>query len=353
MSAPEISRSMEMVSPAEMDTVVLDHGSGGLLSHRLVVDVIAKRLGDAHVGEMEDSCVLEAHGSLMAMTTDSFVIDPIFFGDGNIGKVAVCGTVNDIAVSGASPRYLTLALVLEEGLPIADLERILDAVRVTAREAGVHVVAGDTKVVRKGEVDKIFINTSGVGFFPPGRARLRASAIRPGDKVLVTGQLGNHSIHILSMREGLGFEGRVRSDCAPLNGMIATLLEAAGSDVRFMRDITRGGLGTLLNEVQSGMPWGIELVEARLPISPETAMAADMLGITPMYLANEGNLCVFVAEQGAERALATLRAHPYGRDASVVGEVVKSPPHRVVMRTVQGQLEVVELLHGAELPRLC
>ncbi|MBK8014829.1 MAG: hydrogenase expression/formation protein HypE [Deltaproteobacteria bacterium] len=354
--------------------IVLDHGSGGLLSHELVVEVITKTLGDRHLGKLDDSAVLDCPPGRLAITTDSFVIDPIFFRNGNIGKVAVCGTVNDLSVSGARPLYLTLALVLEEGFPIRDLERILEAVRETAREANVHIVAGDTKVVRRGEVDKIFINTAGVGTLDPRRPHPSVHRIEPGDKVLVTGPLGDHAIHILSLREGLGFEDRVQSDCAPLNGLIAGLIETLGPDVHFMRDITRGGLGTLLNEVQGGRPWRIEIRETDLPIKRETAMAADMLGVSPLYLANEGNLCVFVPEGAASRALETIRAHPYGRNAAIVGDVVADRrgdngdsgysadsrsndvdtcTHPVVMRKTDGSLDVVEFLRGAELPRLC
>jgi hydrogenase expression/formation protein HypE len=333
--------------------ILLDHGSGGLLSHRLVTEVIVKHLGAAHIGKMDDSCILAVQGEHMAMTTDSFVIDPIFFEDGDIGKVAVCGTVNDLAVSGARPRYLTLGLVLEEGFPLADLERVLDSVRRTAIEAGVHIVAGDTKVVRKGEVDKVFINTAGVGFLPPNRHRLGVENIRPGDAIIATSQLGNHTIHILSMREGLGFQSRVRSDCAPLNGLIDALFEVCGPALRFLRDITRGGLGTLLNEVREGREWGVEIAEAALPVAPETAMAADMLGLTPIYLANEGNLCAFIAPDCAARAVEAIRKHPHGRHAAVIGHVVETPPHRVVMRTEDDQIRLVEYLQGAELPRLC
>jgi hydrogenase expression/formation protein HypE len=337
--------------------IQLDHGTGGGMSRELIAELIAPRLGAAHAGRMEDSAVLELGAACIAVTTDSFVIDPIFFGNGDIGKLAVCGTVNDLAVSGAVPRYLTLSLVLEEGFPIADLERVLDSVRDAALAAGVEVVAGDTKVVRAGEVDKLFVNTAGVGLFER-EPRLGVGRVGPGDAVIVTGWLGNHSIHILSLREGLGFEERVLSDCAPLNGLVWNVLEEYADHVHCMRDITRGGLGTVLNELAAGAGVSIQLEEGRLPIQHETAMAADMLGVNPLYLANEGNLCMCVAREAAAEVLAAVRQHPHGRPAQIVG-VVRERAGRagiagaVMVVGADGAETVVELLYGAELPRLC
>jgi hydrogenase expression/formation protein HypE len=332
--------------------VQLDHGTGGGMSQELISELIAPRLGEVHTGRMEDSAILEIAADRIAMTTDSFVIDPIFFGDGDIGKIAVCGTVNDLAVSGAVPRFLTLALVLEEGLPLADLERILESVREAASEAGVAVVAGDTKVVGRGQVDKLFINTAGVGELRRPRA-LSTSDVRAGDAVIVTGQLGNHSIHILSLREGLGFEQRVRSDCAPLNGMVELVLDQHPDDVRCMRDITRGGLGTVLNEVAGAAAVSVAIEQERIPMHWETAMAAEMLGISPLYLANEGNLCLFVDAAHADAVLELLRSHPYGQAAEAVGVVEEQGETPVTMRLRDGTESTVELLYGAELPRLC
>ncbi len=332
--------------------IELDHGTGGGMSQELIGELIAPRLGDVHSGRMEDSAVLEVETDRIAMTTDSFVVDPIFFGGGDIGKIAVCGTVNDLAVSGAIPRYLTLALVLEEGFPIADLERIIDSVREAASEAGVAIVAGDTKVVRRGEIDKIFINTAGVGEVPDG-VDLGMSKVAVGDAVIVTSWLGNHSIHILSLREGLGFEERISSDCAPLNGLVWNLLEEHPAEVRCMRDITRGGLGTVLNEMADAAGVSIRIEEERLPIQHETAMAANMLGVNPMYLANEGNLCLFVDGSRAEEILDTVRLHPYGRSAAIVGTVGERRERPVALQRGDGTETAVEVLYGAELPRLC
>jgi hydrogenase expression/formation protein HypE len=342
--------------------IQLDHGTGGGMSRELVAELIAPRLGAVHSGRMEDSAVLALDAAHIALTTDSFVVDPIFFGNGDIGKLAVCGTVNDLAVSGALPRYLTLALVLEEGLPIADLERVLDSVREAAGAASVEVVAGDTKVVRAGEVDKLFINTAGVGVFER-EPRLGVSRILPGDAVIVTGWLGNHSIHILSLREGLGFEERVLSDCAPLNGLVWNVLEEHAPHVHCMRDITRGGLGTVLNELAAGAGVSIRIEEGRLPIQHETAMAADMLGVDPLYLANEGNICMIVAPEAAIEILEAVRWHPHGRAAQIVG-AVREPTGRCAIggASIAGAVSIVradgteallELPYGAELPRLC
>ncbi len=332
--------------------IELDHGTGGGMSQELIGELIAPRLGSAHHGRMEDSAVLGIDSERIAVTTDSFVIDPIFFGNGDIGKLAVCGTVNDLAVSGAVPRFLTLALVLEEGFPIADLERVLDSVRDAATAAGVTIVAGDTKVVREGEIDKIFINTAGIGEVPGG-VELGVDRIAPGDAVIVTSWLGNHSIHILSIREGLGFEQRIGSDCAPLNGLVWNVLEEHPEHVRCMRDVTRGGLGTVLNEVADSAGVSISIERARLPIQAETAMAADMLGVNPLYLANEGCLCVFVEGEFAREVLETVRLQPHGNAARIVGEVRARGESAVNMLEDDGTESIVEVLYGAELPRLC
>ena len=342
--------------------IQLDHGTGGAMSRELVAELIAPRLGAVHSGRMEDSAVLDLGGASIALTTDSFVIDPLFFGNGDIGKLAVCGTVNDLAVSGALPRYLTLGLVLEEGFPIADLERVLDSVREAADAASVEVVAGDTKVVRAGEVDKLFINTTGVGVFER-EPQLGVSRILPGDAVIVTGWLGNHSIHILSLREGLGFEERVLSDCAPLDGLVWNVLEEHAPHVHCMRDITRGGLGTVLEELATGAGVPIRIEESRLPIQHETAMAADMLGVDPLYLANEGNICMLVAPEAAAEILEAVRWHPHGRAAQIVGSVRELPGRStiggasnagaVTIVRADGAEAVLEQPLGAELPRLC
>lgn len=331
--------------------VVLDHGTGAKLSRELV-EMIVSVLGDTYLGEMEDSALLDIEGGRLAMTTDSFVVNPPLFGNGDIGKIAVCGTVNDLAVVGATPKFLSLALILEAGLPFSTLVRVLESIRDTAREANVKIVAGDTKVVGKGEADQIFINTAGIGIVK--RAPLRMKQVRPGDRVILSGWIGNHTIHLLSIREGLGFETRVLSDCAPLNGMLQELFDALPEGaVRSVRDVTRGGLSAVMHEYASALGATLEIREADLPIQAETAMAADMLGIDPINMANEGCLCLFVAPEHAEQVLSVLRDHRYGKQAVEIGQVRESGGRAVVMVGRNGQAREIEELVGAELPRLC
>jgi hydrogenase expression/formation protein HypE len=335
-----------------MGKIVLDHGAGGGMSQELISGTIARILGDTYIGEMEDSALVEVPVTRLAITTDSFVVDPVFFGNGDIGKIAVAGTVNDLAVSGARPLYLTLAVVLEEGFPLESFGRILESIRTTAQAAGVKIVAGDTKVVRRGEADGIFLNTTGVGVLERP-LRLSSRGMRDGDQVIVTGFLGDHSIHILSLREGLGFEQRILSDCAVLSHVIAGVLDACGDGVRCIRDITRGGLGTVLNEFATASSCSIHLDEAALPIRRETAMAADMLGVDVMYLANEGNLCLVVSPDVTAAALEALHAHPETARAAVVGQVSATEAGRVHITGKDHRRKLVGLLYGAQLPRLC
>ncbi|MFD3476646.1 MULTISPECIES: hydrogenase expression/formation protein HypE [unclassified Streptomyces] len=331
--------------------IVLDHGTGARLSRELV-EFVVEVLGDVYLGEMEDSAILPPLDGALAMTTDSFVVDPPFFGNGDIGKIAVCGTVNDLAVAGAEPRYLTLAMILESGFPLSGLHRALESVRDTAREAGIKIVAGDTKVVGEGEADGIFLNTTGVGVFTSPPKRMKDVAV--GDKILLSGPIGDHTIHLLSVREGLGFEKNVLSDCAPLNNMIDTVRGAVPeSAVRSMRDVTRGGLNAVLHEYASALGHAVRVEEEALPISFETAMAADMLGINPINCANEGCLALFVAPEHADEVLRVLRSHPYGKDAVIVGEVTARPEPVVEMAGKDGRIQEIEELQGAELPRLC
>lgn len=340
-----------MASPATgLDEVVLDHGSGAKLSNDLI-SLVVQTLGEVYVGEMEDSAVLSVPAGRIAMTTDSFVVDPPFFGNGDIGKIAVCGTVNDLAVVGARPLYLTLGMILETGLPMDRLLRVVSSIRDTALEAGVRIVCGDTKVVREGEVDQIYLNTAGVGVFE--RAPLRMRDVRPGDRVILSGPIGNHTVHLLSIREGLGFEQRVLSDCAPLNGLIDHLLTEVGPGaVRSVRDVTRGGLAAVLHEYAKASGHAIRFDKDRLPIQFETVMATDMLGINAIHAANEGCLCLFVDPGAEDRVLAALRAHKYAAEAVSIGEVTAEQGAVVLMRE-DGRDSVVEELQGAELPRLC
>ncbi|WBB96667.1 MULTISPECIES: hydrogenase expression/formation protein HypE [unclassified Solwaraspora] len=331
--------------------IVLDHGTGAQLSHELL-DLIVERLGDVYVGVLEDSAVLSVDDPRIAMTTDSFVVDPPFFGNGDVGKIAVCGTVNDLAVAGATPRFLTLGMILETGLPVRRLIQVLDSVRATAAEAGVQIVAGDTKVVRAGEADQLYLNTAGVGVFH--REPLRMASVRPGDVVVLSGQIGSHTVHLLSIREGLGFEARVLSDCAPLNNMIeGVLAKTAPGAVRSMRDVTRGGLAAVLHEYAASTGRVITVDESALPIQHETAMAADMLGINPIHAANEGCAALFVDPAAVPDVLSALASSPYGTHAAVVGTVTDRDGPAVTMRDRDGRESVIDQLRGAELPRLC
>lgn len=333
------------------EKIVLDHGTGAKLSNDLV-SLIAQTLGDVYIGEMEDSAILPINSGKIAVTTDSFVVTPIFFGNGDIGKIAVCGTVNDLSVSGAKPLYLTLSIVLEVGFPIKDLLKIVNSIRNTAKEANVKIVAGDTKVVNKGEVDKIFINTTGVGVFE--RNPLTYRAIEPGDKIILSGHIGNHSIHLLSVREGLGYEQRILSDCAPLNTMIdETLTSVPLGSIKAIRDVTRGGLSAVLHEFAKSTGYLIKFEENILPILPETAMASDMLGINPIHLANEGCICMFVKPSEEEDVLKILKGNKYGREARTIGYVTKECLSKVIMVDKNGLENTLEELLGAELPRLC
>jgi hydrogenase expression/formation protein HypE len=333
------------------EEVLLDHGSGAKLSHELI-SLIVDTLGDVYIGEMEDSAVLSIPVGPIAMTTDSFVVDPPFFGNGDIGKIAVCGTVNDLAVVGARPLYLTLGMILETGLPIPRLVQVLTSIREVAREAGVQIVCGDTKVVRKGEADQIYLNTAGVGVFE--RAPLRMRDVRPGDRVILSGAIGNHTVHLLSIREGLGFEKRVLSDCAPLNGLLEGLLSTVGDGVvHSVRDVTRGGLAAVLHEYAGSAGRTIRIEQDKLPIQFETVMATDMLGINAINAANEGCLCLFVAPEAEQEVLAALRSHRYGAEAVTIGEVTEDAESIVLIRGADGRDSVVEELEGSELPRLC
>lgn len=331
--------------------IVLDHGTGAALSRELVEFTVAI-LDDVYLGEMEDSAALSVEACRIAMTTDSFVVDPPEFGNGDIGKVAVCGTVNDLAVSGAEPRFLTLAMILEAGLPFDVLERVLTSVRDTAREAGVKIVAGDTKVVEAGAVDKIFLNTAGVGVFTERPQSMRD--VRAGDRIIVSSPLSNHTVHLLSIREGLGFETEVVSDCAPLNEMLAQVRRAVPrDDLHSMRDVTRGGLGAVLQEFATASGHTLRVDEHLLPVDRAARMACDMLGINPIHCANEGCVALFVAPESESAVLDALHAHPYGLQAVTIGVVTDDPQPRVELVDADGRSRTLVELRGAELPRLC
>jgi len=335
-----------------MDEVIrLAHGSGGEASRKLVGDLVETYLKNDIIDCLDDSAVLSVREGRLAFTTDSYVVDPIFFPGGDIGSLSVHGTVNDLAMAGAKPLAITLGLILEEGLKVGDLKRIMGSVSQAAAEAGVMVVGGDTKVVERGSADGIFINTSGIGMIPAGIEVSSANA-RPGDKIILSGTVGDHGVAVISRREGLSFKTDIKSDSAPLNGLVETML-GASSAIHTMRDPTRGGLATSLNEIAGKSGVGLLIDEAAVPLKPEVEHACEMLGLDPLYVANEGKLVAFVPSDDAEGVLAAMRANPYGRDAAVIGEATAASPGTVILNTAVGGQRILSPLSGELLPRIC
>jgi len=333
------------------DVVLLAHGSGGTMSRDLVARQVLSHIANPILSRLDDAAVLDTEGRL-AFTTDSYIVDPIFFPGGDIGRLAVCGTVNDLSMVGATPVGLSLALIIEEGLPFETLDRIMASVHSTCAEAGVEVVTGDTKVVNRGKADKLFINTAGVGVIQ-NDIDISGSNARPGDKILLNGHIAEHGIAVMTSREGLTFSSKIQSDCAPLNGIVRDLLQAAGKSVRSLRDPTRGGLATTLNEIATQSGVGILLEEAAIPIGNSVRAACDMLGLDPLYVANEGKFVAVVAPEAAEAALSALRRHPLGTHAGIVGEVIEGRKGKVMMHTRLGPTRPLSMLTGELLPRIC
>jgi hydrogenase expression/formation protein HypE len=332
------------------ESILLAHGSGGRLSHELVEKRILPFLANPALNKLDDSAVFEASGRL-AFTTDGYVVNPIFFPGGDIGRLAICGTVNDLSMNGAKPLYLSLAAIIEEGFPLADLDRIMQSIQNTAREADVSIVTGDTKVVNRGQADKLFITTSGVGIIPPGVDVSGANA-KIGDKVLLSGTAGDHGIAIMSQREGLRFSMTSKSDCAPLNKLVSQMLEASAK-IHCLRDPTRGGLATALNELARQSNVGIVIEESEIPVREEVRAACELLGLDPVYVANEGKLVAIVDAFDAGKVLARMKKNIYGRDAAIIGEVAGEHPAKVTMKTKLGTSRIVDMLSGELLPRIC
>lgn len=333
------------------DRILLAHGSGGTMMRDLIEDVFMRGFGDDILARMDDAASIEMPVGRIALSTDTYVVDPLFFPGGDIGRLAVCGTVNDIATAGATPLYLSVGFVLEEGLPVDDLRRILVSMAEAASEAGVRIVTGDTKVVQKGHGDGCYINTAGVGALPEGRD-LSGSHCRPGDAVLLSGTLGDHGIAVISTREGLSFETDIVSDAAPLNRLVAAVIDAA-PNVRCFRDPTRGGLASTLNELASASGVSITVDETAVPVRPQVRGACEMLGYDVFQVANEGKMVAVVPSDEAEAALQAMRSAPYGEEASIVGEVAAEPPRRVYVRTTFGATRIMDMLVGEQLPRIC
>jgi hydrogenase expression/formation protein HypE len=333
------------------DTIQLAHGAGGLLSSDLIEKLILPRFTCSELEKLEDQAVLDLPPGRLAFSTDTFVVSPIFFPGGDIGELAVNGTVNDVAMSGAKPAALSAGFVLEEGFPLADFHRVLCSMETAAAKAGVRIVTGDTKVVGRGSCDKIFINTSGVGVIPEG-VRLSAGSLEPGDVIILSGSLADHGMAVMTVREGLSFRTTVVSDTAALNGLVDSIL-AAGPGTRTLRDPTRGGAATTLNEFARASRVGIKLTESTLVVRDDVAGACEILGIDPLYVANEGKLIAVVRSAEAEAVLAAMRAHEYGKDAAIIGRVVSDHPGRVAIQTGLGAERIVDMPVGEQLPRIC
>ncbi len=333
------------------DIILLDHGAGGKVFHAMFSQMILPLFDNGLLAKQDDGAVFEVPGGRMAFSTDSYTVDPIFFPGGDIGELAVNGTVNDVAMCGATPLYISVGLIIEEGMKIEDLRRILQSMARAAQKAGVRIVTGDTKVVPRGKVDKIFINTSGIGSIPVG-VNVSGDRARPGDKVIVSGTIADHGITILSEREGLKFDSDVKSDSAPLNHMVKAVLES-GCPVHVLRDPTRGGLGTTLNEIAVQSKVGIRLFEDRLPVRGPVRGICELLGFDPLYLANEGKLIAIVPGADADKVTDIIRRDEFGKDAVIVGEVTDRDPGRVVLETLIGGTRMVDMLTGEQLPRIC
>ncbi len=346
------------------DRVLLGHGSGGKLSAELVHDIFLPAFSNPALAQLNDQAVVNINGSRIAITTDSFVVKPLFFPGGDIGSLAVHGTVNDLAMGGAKPLFLSAAFILEEGLSLEILQRVVDSLKRAANEAGVQVVTGDTKVVEKGKGDGLFINTTGIGLVPEG-LELSANRARPGDKIILSGPIGDHGIAILAQREGLEFESTIESDSAALHTLVAEMLNIQShfsqnngevghpGVIRCMRDPTRGGLSSALNEIAEQSQVGIELDETTIPVRDEVKGACEMLGLDPLYVANEGKLVAIVEPSVADELVDAMRKHPLGKDARVIGTVGDSNAGMVTMRTALGTTRIVDMLTGDQLPRIC
>ena len=344
------------------DRVLLGHGSGGKLSAELVRDIFLPAFSNPALAQLNDQAVVAVDGSRIAITTDSFVVNPLFFPGGDIGSLAVHGTINDLAMGGATPLFLSVAFILEEGLPIEVLQRVVESLKRAASDAGVQVVTGDTKVVEKGKGDGLFINTTGIGVVPHG-LELSADRAQAGDKVILSGPIGDHGIAILAQREGLEFESAIESDSAALHTLTAEMLKIAsnfpeggeeiGHPIRCMRDPTRGGLSSTLNEIAEQSRVGIELMEASIPVREEVRGACEMLGLDPLYVANEGKLVAIVAPEFADELVEIMRMHALGKEARIIGEVTEENRGLVTMRTALGTTRIVDMLAGDQLPRIC
>lgn len=337
--------------PSHSESITLDHGSGGRISHELTTRLIVPLFQNAVLETLHDGAFLSIGKERIAFTTDSYTVDPVFFPGGSIGDLAVNGTVNDLAMCGACPKWLSMGLILEEGLPVSDLERILSDMARAAQVAGVTIVTGDTKVVPRGAADRIFINTSGIGVIAEN-VHIGPDRAMPGDRILLSGTIADHGVCVLANRQGMGFDVPVRSDTAALNGLVQAMLDV-DPKIHVLRDPTRGGLGTALNEIAGQSGVGIRISEDAIALQPAVAGLCELLGYDPLYLANEGKLIAFVSPDTADRVLDAMKRHPLGQQAACIGEVVDPHPAKVVLRTRIGGQRIVDMLSGEQLPRIC
>lgn len=335
----------------DFDVITLGHGSGGILTNKLLDSGVFSLLSNPILDDRHDGATFELKGK-MAFSTDSFLVSPIFFPGGNIGELAVNGTVNDLAMCGAIPKYLSLSFIIEEGLKVADFWDILVSIKTACEKAGVAVVTGDTKVVEKGKGDQIFINTSGVGSIHP-RSQISAKRIEPGDKVIVSGNIASHGMAIMSVREGLEFDSEIKSDTVNLNHSVETMLDNFGKDIHLLTDPTRGGVATVLKEIAQSINLGIDITQSLLPIDDQVASACELLGLDPIYVANEGLFVAFVKETIAEDFIKCLKEDINGSNATIIGTVTKDHPNQVIMESAIGGKRVVSMLPGEQLPRIC
>ncbi len=335
------------------DKIMLGHGSGGKLSHDLIDQLFARHFSNPILDQQTDSAILKIGSPNLSFTTDSFVVDPIFFPGGNIGNIAIAGTVNDLAVSGATPKFLSCGFIIEEGFPLSELEKIVVSMANDAKEAGVHIVTGDTKVVDRGKCDKVFINTSGVGELREELLPISfGENIKPGDKIIINGSIGDHGMAVMAARNELNIQTHIESDCAPLNKMIAGALSAS-TGIKFMRDATRGGLGTVIAELVKSNQFGIEINEDCLLVKENVRGLCELLGFDPIYVANEGKVVMVVEQEEADKVLKAIKESPYGKEASIIGEISSEHCGMAWLNTSVGGKRVIDMLSGQQLPRIC
>lgn len=348
-----ITNTIEIYKMRKNDRILLGHGSGGQLSHQLIKDVFIKSFSNPELDEQTDSAILTIEKQNLCFTTDSYVVDPIFFSGGNIGKLAVAGTVNDLAVTGALPLYLSVGFIIEEGFPIEDLLRIVETMKNEASAAGVKIVTGDTKVVDRGKADKVFINTSGIGILPTENKHIASGKkISVGDKIIINGSIGDHGMTIMAERNELNITAKIGSDCACLNHMISDVLKISNK-IRFMRDATRGGIATVLTEMVTDAEYGLLIEEEDVPVKEEVRGICELLGFDPFYVANEGKVIIVVAEEDAEKVLQIMKKHPEGKEAAIIGEITDLHPGKGWINTSVGGKRIIDMLAGEQLPRIC